>query len=610
MATLPTYVLITPARNEAQFIELTMKSVVAQTIRPIKWVIVSDGSTDGTDDIVGKYAAEQPWIELLRMPERRERHFAGKVEAFNAAYTRMHGLKYEVVVSLDGDISFDEDYFSFLLRKLAEDPALGLVGTPFKETSNQSYDYRFVNIEHVSGACQVFRRECFEEIGGYVPVNGGGIDLIAVIAARMKGWKTRTFTEKICLHHRKIGTADQGALMAAFRYGAKDYALGNYPLWEFCRSIYQMTKKPFVVRGLLLLAGYVWALVRGVERSVSREMVEFQRREQMQRLRRLLTGNRISSEKVLEHPPKCILELDPQVARDSCSRLINKRNSAELGDAMHPTDEASPAGLLIVNADDWGRDTENTERALDCVLCGAVSSVSAMVFMEDSERAATIARERGIDAGLHLNFTSRFSGRGTPTRLIEHQQRLCRFLRWHRLAPVVFHPRLASSFQYIVSAQLDEFRRIYGEQPNRIDGHHHMHLCANVVFGNLMPSGTVVRRNFSFWPGEKGICNRMYRRLVDSILQRRHQLSDFFFVLPPPEPPDRLQRIFSLARQFVVEVETHPVNPKEYRFLMEGEIFRSAGDLQIARRYALPKTGRGSRLSADAWNFRGGLICF
>src|SRR5271157_3112669 len=158
MLKLPTYVLITPARNEAQFIELTIKSVVSQTVRPLKWVIVSDGSTDGTDDIASKYAAEYPWIELVRMSERRERHFAGKVHAFNAGYARTKDLEYEVIGNLDGDVSFDDDYFRFLLEKLAEDAALGLVGTPFEDSSIHAYDYRFVGIEHVSGFCQLFRR--------------------------------------------------------------------------------------------------------------------------------------------------------------------------------------------------------------------------------------------------------------------------------------------------------------------------------------------------------------------------------------------------------------------------------------------------------------------
>jgi poly-beta-1,6-N-acetyl-D-glucosamine synthase len=291
MLTLPKYVLITPARNEAQFIELTIRSVVAQTVRPIKWVIVSDGSTDGTDAIVRKYAAENPWIELIQMPERRERHFAGKVHAFNAGYARMKSTDYDVIGSLDGDISFDEDYFSFLLGKLAGDAELGLVGTPFKDELNKIYDYRFVSIEHVSGACQLFRRKCFEDIDGYVPMQGGGVDHIAVITSRMKGWKTRTFTEKICLHHRAMGTAQRGTLMAKFKVGALDYALGGDPIWELFRTGYQMTKKPFVIGGLMLGAGYFWAMLRQVKRPVSDELVAFRRREQRKRLGKFLSGS-------------------------------------------------------------------------------------------------------------------------------------------------------------------------------------------------------------------------------------------------------------------------------------------------------------------------------
>jgi glycosyltransferase involved in cell wall biosynthesis len=290
MTMVPTYVLITPARNEAKFIEMTIKSVVVQTILPLRWVIVSDGSTDGTDDIVRKYAADHPWIELLRMPERRERHFAGKVHAFNAGLTRVTHLEFDAIGSLDADISFDADYFSFLLQQLAKDHTLGLVGTPFKDGPNSTYDYRFVNIEHVSGACQLFRRECFEQIGGYVPVKRGCIDHIAVVSARMKGWRTRTFTEKECLHHRVMGTAQHGVLRARFENGRQDYTVGNHPLWQLFRGAYQMTKWPYVLGGLMVLCGYAWALIRRLERPVSPELVAFQRHEQMLRLRRFLTG--------------------------------------------------------------------------------------------------------------------------------------------------------------------------------------------------------------------------------------------------------------------------------------------------------------------------------
>jgi glycosyltransferase involved in cell wall biosynthesis len=291
MPTLPRYVLITPARNEARYIELTIKSVVAQTVRPLKWIIVSDGSTDETDNIVGRYVAEHTWIELIRMPERQERHFAGKVYAFQVGYARAKGVDYDVVCSLDGDISFDDQYFSYLLGKLAEDPALGLVGTPFQEAaSRQTYDYRFVSIEHVSGACQLFRRECFEQIGGYVAVKGGSIDHIAVVTARMKGWKTRTFTDKLCLHHREMGTAQHGVLTARFKTGAKDYAFGNHPIWELFRTGYQLTNRPLIAGGVALMCGYLWAAIRRTERPVSPELVAFYRREQMRRLRNLFVG--------------------------------------------------------------------------------------------------------------------------------------------------------------------------------------------------------------------------------------------------------------------------------------------------------------------------------
>jgi hypothetical protein len=158
------------------------------------------------------------------------------------------------------------------------------------------YDYRFVSIEHVSGACQLFRRECFEEIGGYVPMKSGGVDHVAVITARMKGWKTRTFTDKICEHHRKIGTAQHGKLKSRYRDGALDYALGGHPLWEVFRTAYQMTRRPYLIGGLSLFAGYVRAAIRNESRPVSEELVAFRRREQMHRLRALFGGSRRTPE--------------------------------------------------------------------------------------------------------------------------------------------------------------------------------------------------------------------------------------------------------------------------------------------------------------------------
>ena len=243
---------------------------------------------------------------------------------------------------------------------------------------------------------------------------------------------------------------------------------------------------------------------------------------------------------------------------------------------------------LIMNADDWGLDKETTDRALECVLLKSVSSVSAMVFMQDSERAAAIARERGIDAGLHLNFTAPFTAARSSVQIGKHLESVSRYLRRHRLASAVFHPGLTQSFDYLVTAQREEFVRLFGKEPERLDGHHHMHLCANVLLGGLLPTGTRVRRNFSFQRGEKSVWNRLYRRASDHLLARRHSIADLFYSLPPLDPPSRVQKIFALAREFSVEVETHPVNPQEYRFLSQGEVFRCAGNIPIETRHPIP----------------------
>jgi GT2 family glycosyltransferase len=285
-----TYVLVTPARNEAEFIGLTLESVVHQTARPARWVIVSDGSTDGTDDIVRTYAARHPWMELVRQPRRTDRNFAGKVAAFNAGYARVKDVPYDVIGNLDGDVSFDDqNYFRIMLSKFAEDPRLGVAGTPYREGARATYDYRFSSLEDVAGACQLFRRECFDAIGGYRPVRAGGIDLIAVLSARAKGWHTRTFTDTACQHHRAGGSAQsRGIWRRLLGLGEKDYLLGSHPLFEVFRSVYQMRKRPYVVGGVLMFVGYFSTLLRRVERSIPEDLVALRRNNQMHRLKKTL----------------------------------------------------------------------------------------------------------------------------------------------------------------------------------------------------------------------------------------------------------------------------------------------------------------------------------
>lgn len=283
------YVLITPARNEAAFIEATIVSVVAQTKLPMRWIIIDDGSKDRTAEISESYAKMHSWIEVLRREPRKDRSFAGKAHAVNAALERLRGIEFDVVGNLDADVSFPPDYMQFLLGKFAEDPKLGVAGTPFTQPGDyDSSRDSFEGESYVAGPCQLFRYSCFQQIGGYVPNHAGGVDWIAVMTARMRGWNVRSFPEKRFHHHRSMGTAERGAIAAGFSYGQKDYYLGGSPVWELFRVAYRMTKRPFLVEGLALLAGYCWAALRRMKRPVSDELMRFHRRDQMIKLKSIL----------------------------------------------------------------------------------------------------------------------------------------------------------------------------------------------------------------------------------------------------------------------------------------------------------------------------------
>jgi glycosyltransferase involved in cell wall biosynthesis len=281
------YVLISPARNEEGFIRKTLDSMVAQTHLPERWVIVDDGSSDDTADIVSEYLLDYPWIELVRRPAHSKHNFAGKVHAFNAGLEAVDHLTYEVIGNLDADISFDPDYLQFLMTRFEDDPRLGVAGTPFIDNGYDSAHDSFEGENHVAGGCQLFRRECFEEIGGYVPNKAGGIDWVAVTTARMMGWTTRSFNEKRFNHFRPLGTAERGIYASIFSYGEKDYYLGNSPIWEVFRVGFRLIKSPLVTGGLTLMGGYLYAAIRRIDRAVSPELMRFHRREQMQKLRRI-----------------------------------------------------------------------------------------------------------------------------------------------------------------------------------------------------------------------------------------------------------------------------------------------------------------------------------
>jgi glycosyltransferase involved in cell wall biosynthesis len=282
------YVLITPARNEGRFIEETIRSVTQQTVLPSRWVIVNDGSTDDTSSIVARYAAKHDWIDLVELPPREGRNFAAKVYAFKAGQERLYGIDYEVIGNLDADVSLDANHFEFLMARFEEDQSLGVAGTVFREPGYSSETDSFEGQNYVSGQCQIFRRRCFEAIGGYFPSRAGGIDWIAVTTARMMGWKTRSFREKYFYHHRILGTADHGRIGKGYTYGKKDYYLGGHPLWEVFRCAYQLLKRPYLIGGISIFAGYFVALARSEKRVVSGDLMRFHRREQLMKLKVIL----------------------------------------------------------------------------------------------------------------------------------------------------------------------------------------------------------------------------------------------------------------------------------------------------------------------------------
>jgi glycosyltransferase involved in cell wall biosynthesis len=286
---LPRCVLITPARNEEGNLERTIQSVLAQTTRPEKWIIVNDGSTDSTGAIIDRHTAVHSWIERFDMPAHRDRSFAAKAHCFNAGSRRAAEVDYDVIGNLDADITFEPDYLEFLMRKFAEISDLGVAGTPFLE--GDGYDTAkdsFEGENHVAGGCQLFRRTCFEDVGGYVPNKAGGVDWIAVTTARMKGWKTRSFREKRFFHHRTLGTAERSPWSALYSYGEKDYYLGGSLVWQVFRVAYRLVKPPVFTGGLALGLGFLSAAIRRIDRPVSSELMRFHRKEQMKKLKAIL----------------------------------------------------------------------------------------------------------------------------------------------------------------------------------------------------------------------------------------------------------------------------------------------------------------------------------
>jgi poly-beta-1,6-N-acetyl-D-glucosamine synthase len=280
------YVLVTAAYNEDSYIERAMRSIISQTIRPAKWIIVSDGSTDETDGIVEQYVKKNSFIRLYRISEDHPRNFAAQVNAINCGLSQLRHTDYSFVGNLDADITLEPEYFALLLEKFRLDPRLGIGGgTVCERCSDGEFRPRRVNSStSVPHACQLFRRDCLESIGGsYLPLRHGGPDTHAEILARMKGWRVGSFADLKVFHHRPTNSAE-GTLRGAFRQGKMDYSLGALPVFEIFKLLRRAWVKPYLIGSMTRCAGFIHSYCLREERAVSNDFVIYLRQEQKQRI--------------------------------------------------------------------------------------------------------------------------------------------------------------------------------------------------------------------------------------------------------------------------------------------------------------------------------------
>lgn len=279
------YILITAARNEEAFIEKTIQSVIAQTILPLKWIIVSDGSTDRTDEIVNQYEKIYNIIKLIHVYSDDKRNFSSKVHAFNIGLKEIKNLDYEFIGNLDADVSFKSDYYEKVIEKFHQNKKLGIAGGIRYDYYNGQYIKLTSNPWNVCGAVQMFRRQCFDDIGGLIPLSRGGEDAVAEIKAGMSGWIVMSFPDIEILHHRTTGTANRSLSASRFNKGIVNYTIGYHPLFEIIRCIYLAGKRPFLIGSCFELIGYFAAVLKRQNREVPIDFVNYLRTFQINRLK-------------------------------------------------------------------------------------------------------------------------------------------------------------------------------------------------------------------------------------------------------------------------------------------------------------------------------------
>jgi biofilm PGA synthesis N-glycosyltransferase PgaC len=289
------YVLVTPARNEAAFLPGVLNSVLAQAVRPTKWVIVSDGSTDGTDELMAAAAKGHDFIHLIRAESGRERSFGSKARAFQQGLEALRVVGFGFIGNLDADVTFEPQYYERMLAEMADNPRLGIASGACWDKTLTGFKCTTISHNHAVGAVQFFRRECFEASGGYRPVSVGGVDSLAILTARMKGWQTRVFPDLPVYHHKPVDSANaRSRVRVCYRAGLTEYHIGSHPLFAVAKALRRWREAPALVSILIRLAGYGRLWLSGAKRDAPDDLVAYLKQEQMALLRDALLGRRIA----------------------------------------------------------------------------------------------------------------------------------------------------------------------------------------------------------------------------------------------------------------------------------------------------------------------------
>jgi len=276
------YIIITPARDEETFLELTANSVISQTLPPLEWVIVDDGSTDRTPEIIQRCARAHEWITPVYLPNCGPRvNGFGPMRAFHAGMNALRLEDWRFLVKLDADISFSPDYFASCLQEFAMDSNLGIVGGLVVTESNGSASIERHPHFHVRGATKIYRRECWDAIGGLL--EGPGWDTVDEVKANMLGWRTRTLEHLRIRQHRRTGAA-AGWFGNTMKNGWANYVAGYHPLFMLAKCCRRAAQHPYFLQSVVLLLGYLKGYLLRRPRVADPALVSYLRHQQLRRL--------------------------------------------------------------------------------------------------------------------------------------------------------------------------------------------------------------------------------------------------------------------------------------------------------------------------------------